>query len=429
MLFKNITILDENMEIKTGMYVAVDKDKIKYIGNNKPEGQFGREYDGRGKLLMPGFYNSHAHSPMSLMRGYGENLALQDWLNKKIFPFEDKLNGNAIYWGTMLSYAESLKFGIVSSSEMYYFMSDMARAVSDSGIKANLSRAVVNFDDSDVWQLPSVREMKSAFEQYHNACDGRIKMDVSIHAEYTSNHLAVSALSEYAKETGARVHVHVSETKLEHEECKQRHDGKTPVKYFNDLGLFDSPTTAAHCVWIEGEDFDILREKGVTVASNPASNLKLASGVCNIPKLLNNNINVAIGTDSTASNNSLNFIEEMKLFAIAPKAHFLDPKVISPTDTLKAATINGALGQGRTDCGLIKEGYKADIIVLDISGPHMHPVHDLKNNLVYSASGSDVVLTMVDGKVLYDNGQYTTIDIEKTIYEAEQATKHILSQL
>ena len=212
MLFKNITILDENMEIKTGMYVAADKDKLKYIGKNKPEGQFGREYDGRGKLLMPGFYNSHAHSPMSLMRGYGENLALQDWLNKKIFPFEDKLNGNAIYWGTMLSYAESLKFGIVSSSEMYYFMSDMARAVSDSGIKANLSRAVVNFDDSDVWQLPSVREMKSAFEQYHNACDGRIKMDVSIHAEYTSNHLAVSVLSEYAKETGARVHVHVSET-------------------------------------------------------------------------------------------------------------------------------------------------------------------------------------------------------------------------
>lgn len=160
MLFKNITILDENMEIKTGMYVAVDKDKIKYIGNNKPEGQFGREYDGRGKLLMPGFYNSHAHSPMSLMRGYGENLALQDWLNKKIFPFEDKLNGNAIYWGTMLSYAESLKFGIVSSSEMYYFMSDMARAVSDSGMQSNL-QSCCKFCDSDVWQLPSVREMKS----------------------------------------------------------------------------------------------------------------------------------------------------------------------------------------------------------------------------------------------------------------------------
>ena len=167
----------------------------------------------------------------------------------------------------------------------------------------------------------------------------------------------------------------------------------------------------------------------MTVASNPASNLKLASGVCNIPKLLNNNINVAIGTDSTASNNSLNFIEEMKLFAIAPKVHFSDPRVISPSETLKAATLCGASSQGRDDCGVIRQGAKADIIVLDISGPHMHPVHDLKNNLVYSASGSDVVMTMVDGRVLYENGQYTTIDIEKTISEAERATARILSEL
>lgn len=429
MLFKNITILDENFAVKSGMYVAVEKERIAYIGSERPAGDYGREYEGRGRLLMPGFYNSHAHSPMSLMRGYGENLALQDWLNKKIFPFEDKLDGNAIYWGTMLSYAESLRFGIVSSSEMYYFMRDMARAIADSGIKANLSRAVVNFDDSDVWQLPSVKEMKEAFAEYDGAAGGRIKMDVSIHAEYTSNELAVSALAGYAKETGARVHVHVSETKLEHEECKQRRGGKTPVQYFNALGLFDMPTTAAHCVWIEGEDFDILREKGVTVAANPASNLKLASGVCNIPRLLNNNINVAIGTDSTASNNSLNFIEEMKLFAIAPKARFADPEVISPAETLKAATVNGARGQGRDDSGLLKEGYRADLIVLDISGPHMHPVHDLKNNLVYSASGSDVLLTMVDGRVLYENGEYTTIDVEKTIFEAEKATQKILAKL
>jgi len=429
MIFKNITILDENIEVKQDMYVATKDDYIIYIGKEKPEGDFGREYDGKGKLLMSGFYNSHAHSPMSLMRGYGENLALQDWLNDRIFPFEDKLDGNAIYWGSMLSYAESLRFGIVSSSEMYYFMDDMARAVVDSGIKANLSRAIVNFDDRDVWTLPSMKELKSAFEQYHNTNNERIKVDASIHAEYTSNHLAVSAVAQFAAENNTRVHVHVSETKREHEECKQRHQGKTPVEYFNDLGLFDVPATAAHCVWIEKNDFEILKEKGVTVASNPCSNLKLASGVCNIPKLLNNNINVAIGTDSTASNNSLNFIEEMKLFAIAPKAHFYDPKLISPEDTLRAATLGGALGQGRMDCGVMKEGAKADLIVLDLSAVHMHPVHDLRNNVVYSASGSDVVLTMVDGRVLYDDGEYTTIDVEKVIFEAEKATEKILSQL
>lgn len=429
MLFKNITVLDENTEIRKNMYVAVEGDRITYIGKDAPEGAFGREYDGKGKLLMPGFYNSHAHSPMSLMRGYGENLTLQDWLNKKIFPFEAKLTGDAVYWGTLLSYAESLRFGIVSSTEMYYFMDDMARAACDSGIKANLSRAVVNFDDSDVWQLPSMQEMKHTFEEYHNACDGRIKVDVSIHGEYTSNRLAVRAVADYAKENNLRAHVHISETEFEHEECKKRHGGKTPVEYFSELGFFDVPTTAAHCVWIEGRDFDILREKGVTVAANPASNLKLASGVCNIPALLNNNINVAIGTDSTASNNSLNFIEEMKLFALAPKTRFRDPKAISPTETLRAATVCGALGQGRTDCGTIRKGAKADLIVLDISAPHMHPVHDLKNNIVYSASGSDVVMTMADGRVLYDNGEYTTIDIEKTVFEAERAAEKILKEL
>ncbi len=429
MLFKNITILDENTEIQKDMYVVVEKDRIVYVGREKPQGETGREYDGKGKLLMPGFYNSHAHSPMTLMRGYGENLALQAWLNEKIFPFEAKLTGNAVYWGTMLSYAESLRFGIVSSTEMYYFMDDMAQAVIDSGVKANLSRAIVNFDDSDVRRLNSFKEMVHAFEEYHGVCDGRIKIDASIHGEYTSNHLAVSAVADYAKKNGMRAHVHISETKSEHEECKSRHGGKTPVEYFNELGFFDVPTTAAHCVWIEGKDFEILREKNVTVASNPASNLKLASGVCNIPKLLNNNINVAIGTDSTASNNSLNFIEEMKIFAIAPKAYFAAPEAISPAQTLRAATLCGALAQGRDDCGVIRQGAKADVIVLDISGAHMHPVHDLKNNIVYSASGSDVVMTMVDGRVLYEDGEYTTIDIEKTIFEAERATEKIMSEL
>lgn len=428
MLFKNITILDEHLEIKNNMYVVTEDDKIKYIGEERPEGVFDREYDGTNKLLMPGFYNAHAHSPMSLMRGYGENLALQDWLNKKIFPFEDKLDGNAVYWGTMLSYAESLQFGIVSSSDMYYFMDDMAKATADCGIKGNLSRSIVHFDESDPWNLPSMQEMKCSFEEYHNTCNGRIKMDMSIHAEYTSNPIAVSAVSEYAKANNARMQIHLSESQSEHEECKGRH-GKTPTKYFLDLGLFDVPTTAAHCIWLEDEDFEILKEKGATVAANPVSNLKLASGVSNVPKMLEMGLNVAIGTDSSSSNNSLNFIEEMKVFATASKMYYKDPKAVSPTQTLYAATRAGALSQGRADCGIMQEGAKADLIVVDISGVHMHPVHDLKNNLVYSASGSDVKLTMVDGKVLYEDGDFMTIDIERTIYEAEKATKNILAQL
>ena len=193
--------------------------------------------------------------------------------------------------------------------------------------------------------------------------------------------------------------------------------------------MFDVPTTAAHCVWIEDEDYDILKEKKATIAVNPVSNLKLASGVSNVPKMLERGLNVAIGTDSTASNNSLNFMEEMKAFSLAPKAWFKDPQAVSPVQTLYAATRAGALGQGREDCGILKEGYRADLIVVDLMKPHMHPIHDLRNNLVYSASGSDVVLTMVDGKVLYDNGNFATIDLEKAIFEAEKATKKILNEL
>ena len=429
MLFKKINVLNENFEVEKDMYVVTEGAYIKYIGKEMPEGNFDEVYNGEGKLLMSGFYNSHAHSPMTLLRGYAENLALQDWLNKRVFPFEDKLTSPAVYWGTTLAMAESLRFGIVSSSDMYYFIDDMVKAVSDSGAKANISRSIVNFSDEGIAEMPSIHEMKSTYEAYHYAEDGRIKMDISLHAEYTTTPAGVSYVSDYAREKNANMHIHVSETKLEHEECKERHNGMTPVQYLNSLGAFDTPTTAAHCVWVEGEDFDILKEKGVTVAANPVSNLKLASGVSNVPEMLRRGINVGIGTDSVASNNSLNFFEEMKVFAISAKARYADPTAVTPVDALRAATVSGALGQGRKDCGAVKEGYRADLIVVDISQPYMYPIHNITNNLVYSSSGSDVLMTMVDGKVLYCEGEYKTIDIEKTIFEVTKATEQILASL
>jgi 5-methylthioadenosine/S-adenosylhomocysteine deaminase len=429
MLFKNITILDENFEARDNMYVGIKDEKIDYIDTAEPKEDYGEAYDGKRKLLMNGFFNSHAHTPMTLMRGYGENMSLQDWLTKRIFPFEEKLNGEAVYAGMLLGIAESLRFGIVSTTDMYYFCEDMARAVLESGVKNNLGRGVVNFlADADVDGLQGFQETKRLFEAYHNEGNGRLKIDVSLHAEYTSNPKTALHLAEYMKSAGANMHVHVSETEFEHEECKKRH-GLTPVRYLSTHGVFDTKATAAHCVWLEGDDFDILAEKGVTVASCPISNLKLASGVCNVPLLLKKGVNVAIGTDSVASNNSLNMIEEMKVFAIANKGKQYDPTLITPVETLKAATYAGAKGQGREDCGKLAVGFKADLIVLDLSQPHMHPVHNLVNNIVYSASGSDVLLTMADGKVLYRNGEYLTIDFEKAVFEAEKATKRILGEL
>ncbi|HWQ78794.1 MAG TPA: amidohydrolase [Anaerovoracaceae bacterium] len=431
MLFKNITILDGKFEARDNMYVGIKGETIDYIDNVEPKADYGDSYDGKGKLLMSGFFNSHAHTPMTLMRGYGENMSLQDWLTKRIFPFEDKLNAEAVYAGMLLGIAESLRFGIVSTTDMYYFGDDMSRAVLESGVKNNLGRGVVNFSadtDFDIDGLQGFQETKHLFETYHNAGNGRLKVDMSLHAEYTSNPKTALHLAEYMKSVGANMHVHVSETEFEHEECKKRHR-LTPAQYLSMHGVFDTKATAAHCVWLEGEDFDILKEKGVTVASCPVSNLKLASGVCNVPLLLKKGVNVAIGTDSVASNNSLNMIEEMKVFAIANKGKQYDPTLITPAETLKAATFAGAKGQGREDCGKLAVGFKADLIVLDLSQPHMHPVHNLANNIVYSASGGDVLLTMVDGRVLYRNGEYMTIDIEKVVFEAEKATRRILAEL
>lgn len=429
MLFKEITIINEKFDVEENMYVGIENDRIDYIGKTLPQKDYGRVYQGKDRLLMPAFYNAHAHSPMALMRGYGENLVLQDWLNKKIFPFEDKLSDEAVYWGTMLCIAESLRFGIVSSSDMYFFVSAMAEAVKHSGSKANISRSIVNFTGEDFDEMDSVKEAKEAIRNYHGKENGRILMDASLHAEYTSDEKTARAISEFAKDENLIMHVHVSETQFEHEECKKRHNGMTPVQYLSDCGLFDVPALAAHCVWCEGEDFDILKEKGVTVASNPISNLKLASGMCNVPKMLDKGIAVGIGTDSVASNNSLNFLEEMKAFATISKVKANNPTVVTPKDTIKAATYYGAMAQGRKDCGVLKEGNKADILVMRTDVANMHPIHNMLNNIIYSASGSDIVLTMSDGKVLYENGVYTTIDMERTIFEVEKATENILKQL
>ena len=429
MLFKNITMLNENLDVEKERYVLVKGDRIAYIGDKPPAEPCGREYDGRGKLLMSGFFNAHAHSPMTLMRGYGENLALQDWLTKKIFPFEDKLDSNAVYWGTMLAMAESLKFGIVSTSDMYYFCEDMAEAVAECGAKSNISRSVTNITGEDPQTLTSMKENTDFYNKYHNTADGRIRVDMSLHGEYTSDARTARVLADCARDAGDVImHVHLSETKLEHEECKQRH-GMTPAAYMEKMGLFDVPALAAHCVYAEDDDMDIFRAKGVTVATNPVSNMKLASGVCNASKVIDKGVNLAIGTESVASNNSLNFIEEMKTLAISSKVYYADPTLIKPKDALRAATSGGAMAQGRTDSGILKVGNKADLIVLDISGPNMHPVHSLINNIVYSCSGGEVIMTMVDGNVLYENGIYSLIDIEKTVYEVEKATQRILERL
>ena len=429
MLFKDITIIDENFEIKEHMYVGTEGERTVYVGDTMPKQDFGQVIPGKNRVLMPGFYNIHGHSPMSLMRGYGENMNLQDWLFTRIFPFEDQLNSDAVYYGTLLSMAESMKYGIVSTSDMYYFCEDMARAVAESGEKNNISRSIVNPMGIPFGDIKEIDEMRSLAKNLNGASNGRIIIDSSLHAEYTSNEETAKGLAQVTKELGLRMHVHVSETALEHRECKERHGGRTPVRYLADCGLFDVPAIAAHCVHIEGEDYDILKEKGVTVATNPVSNLKLASGICDVNALLKSDINVGIGTDSVSSNNNLNFFEEMKTMMLLAKVKTGDPRVITPKQVLRMATRNGALAQGRQDCGLIKEGFKADFVMITTDSANMQPCHDLRNNIVLSATDSNIVMTVADGKILYKDGEFLTVDIEKAVYGVKKETERILGCL
>jgi 5-methylthioadenosine/S-adenosylhomocysteine deaminase len=395
-------------------------------GENHPI--YGEVYDGKGKVLMPAFVNAHGHSPMCMMRGYGENLSLDRWLNEKIFPFEDKLYSEAVYWSTLLTMAESMRFGIVSTSDMYYFTDDMVRAVAISGMKSNISRAVAGIGCERLEDCIGFKEMKEAIMMYDGFADGRILVEASAHAEYTNTEMFLRSIAETAKDFDVRMHVHVAETEKETQECISTH-GRTPVRYLADCGIFDVPANAAHCVWLTDEDRDILAEKGVSVSSNPVSNMKLASGICNVPALYDKGINVAIGTDSVASNNSLNFFEEMKFFALTGKVTSMDAATMTPQQVLRSATRAGALSQGREDCGLVKEGFKADLIVVDTSGPNWTACDDIANGLIYSADGKDVCLTMCDGMTLYRDGEYTFIDVEKINAEAENAKAEILKRL
>lgn len=428
MLFENIAILDENFDIQKNMYVGTCGEKIVYVGKEQPKDSFGEAYDGRNKVLLPGLVNAHTHSPMTLLRGYAENLPLSRWLNEKVFPFEDRLNPDRAYFGTMLSIAEMLSSGTTSFSDMYFFQDGVLRAAKDAHAKINFSRSIVSFSDVNFLEDSRVIEALEAVEKYHNTENGRIKIDMCLHAEYTNTYSMIKQFGEYTKGKGLVNHIHVSETKSEHEDCKKKY-GKTPTELFYDAGVLDSPTIFAHCVWIEDCDREILKEKGATVAHCPASNLKLGSGICDTYALLKKGINVAIGTDSASSNNGLDSFREMYLAALLPKGIRGQADIISPKEIIKMATLNGAAAQQRFDTGLIKEGFKADLTVIDTDKPNLYPDFDILNNIVYSAEKSDVALTMVDGEVLYKNGEFTTIDIEKIGFEVNRIVKEVVGEV
>ena len=423
-IIKNATLLSETGYGKGKWHVTVENKRIANITKELPDTKGAEIIDAKGNLLIPGFYNAHCHAAMTLFRGYGEDLPLQRWLEERIFPAEDRLNYQNVTVATRLAIAEMLKGGIVSFSDMYMFEDAVAEVVLETGIKANLSRALVSFSpDANIATDTRFTEAKALVEKYQNCDDERLKVDFSLHAEYTNVPHYIAQVGEYTAANGLRMHLHLSETEKEHNECIARH-GKTPTKLFYDLGVLNTPTLAAHCVWVSDEDIALMAEKGVSAVHNPVSNLKLGSGVMPLNKMLSAGVNVCLGTDGVASNNRLDILREMQTAAILHKGVLLDPTATTALQTPKMATRNGAIAQGREDCGEIRIGARADMVLIDRNSVHNMPCFDDYAMLCYSAERSDVLMTMVDGRILYQNGTYTLIDEERLRYDAQKVFDH-----
>lgn len=423
-LFTNCDVLlldGDSFKVQKDTYLGIDNDRIDYIGTELPKADYDYKKDMTNKLVMPGLINCHNHCPMVLLRGVGSDLPLDKWLFGTVFPIEDKLNAEIISAGSYLAIMEMLKGGTVSFSDMYFEPQTTIEAVGKAGMRANITRPVQSFDPNE---MPAdsyrIKESIELFEKYNNAFDERVKVDFCIHAEYTINERIAKAYIDMCNERDGRIHIHVSETAKEHKECIEKY-GKTPTQWFNDMGAFDSPAFLAHCVHAEDSDLEIFREKGVSVVHNPTSNMKLGSGFARIPKMLDIGINVALGTDGAASNNNLDMFEEMHIASIIHNGYLQDATVMNADSVIKMATLNGAKLQGRPDCGEIKVGNKADIIAINLDAPHLYPALDEKALITYAAQSSDVCMTMVDGKVLYENGEFKTIDTEKVYFNAEKA--------
>ncbi len=403
--------------------LQIEGDTILYAGpaSRAPKVQECDEIiDGGARIAMPGFVNTHAHNAMVLFRGAADDLPLHRWLTERIFPMEDELDENAAYWGNMLGIAEMIRSGTVCYNDMYFFTEQEIAAVEKTGIKSVLTRSTAcqEMDQSAIEQKLSVYDTLMA---YQGAADGRISVTVSPHAEYTCSAPYLRACGQKAGALGIPLHIHISETALEHDECIQRH-GKSPMALLESLGVLENEVYAAHCVYTSRADHEIMKEYGVTALHCPDSNLKLASGIAPVAQMLKSGVKLALGTDGAASNNNLNMMEEMQRMVLLQKGITRDAVSMTAEQAAHIATRAGAEAL-HTGGGVLAEGYKADIILVDTQVPHMQPMYNALHNLVYAAQAGDVWMNMVNGRVLYQAGEYKTLDIEKVIAEAAKAAE------
>ena len=411
----NVTavLMDEGHTVLPNAYVVVDGHQITDFGTQRPQGFTGKYLDGKGGILLPGLVNAHSHVSMTAMRGYGDGHDLQDWLQNYIFPVEAKWDDRAIRACAALGLAELIASGVTCIADMYMHTDAILREIEAAGLSANVSCGGVQFEeDFDPEKNHDCQVQRALTEAWHNRDNGRIRVDASLHGEYTSRTGLWEWMAQFAADHGLGMHVHLSETRKEHEECKARHGGKTPAAVLAEHGVFDVRAIAAHCVWTTQEDWALLAEKGVAAVHNPVSNLKLGSGVAPVADLKKAGVNVALGTDGVSSNNCTDLFGDMKVAAILQNGVRCDPLALTAWDALEMATVNGGRALGRKT-GRIEKGWEADLILLDSEAVNLIPCHDAANNLAYAAHGSNVVMNMARGKVIYKNGTFLTIDLDR----------------
>lgn len=407
-------LMDGENTLLDPAYVVVEGERIAAVSSTRPQGPFAQEIDCGGNVLMPGLVNAHTHIPMTLMRGYAGGCDLHTWLNDWIFPAEAKLDDRAVRAGADLALAELIAGGVTTIADMYMHTPAIAQAVLAAGISANLSCGGVYFGapgDFSPAACPDCDHQRQLTEEFHGAGNGQILVDASIHGEYTSNVPLWQWMADYAQRKGLGMHVHVSETQSEHEGSLTRW-GLTPFRILDRYGVWDTRAIAAHCVWTTEDDWAGMADKGVTCVHNPVSNLKLGSGVAWIPAMKAAGVPIALGTDGVSSNNNQDMFEEMKFAAVLHNGVTRNPLALLPQDVLAMATREGAKALGRKT-GRIAPGYVADLILVDFTRPHLTPCHSVMDNLVYAAHGSDVVMNMARGKIIYKDGTFLTLDLEK----------------
>ncbi len=430
-LISNATIvtMNERMDVLFGAYLGIDGGKIVSIGKQAPEEKPQTIIDGTGMVVLPGLINCHTHLATTVLRSYCDDLTAAEALETQL-KLEAKMDRRSAKAGALLGIAECLRFGVTSVSDLYYFPDATAEALSESGMKGNVALSSYRFIDAneefDFDTDEQCQELRRVVEKWHCHDDGRIQIDAGIHAEYTSNHKLWEGLVGFAAEKGLGMQLHLAQTQQETDSCLDR-TGLAPAELMDCHGLFHVPTTAAHCACLTAQEQQILGKRKATAVACPLESAKQGAPITPVLDCVKAGMNVALGTGGAVESGNLDLFEVMRGIALAVRSEAKNPAALPASAALMMATVCGARAQGRADsCGMLKVGMDADLCMVDFSAPHLMPCHNVVNACVFSAKGGDVALTMVRGKILYQNGQFPTIDLKAVV---EELTAYAIGRL